>query len=224
MSTDYKTEEVFVSSEVQNSSFFAAGTYKKGQVLGRIKGWNGREVVKMTLDGVVATNGTATPTIRGVAMTAVNILNADLADAVATKIAAGTGPTGWTKVAFGNVVYFTADAVGVKSGANSFALGTSTGITASFEYVKIGVAAAVADTFTALIARKSDPVLETGAEVPAGIAVQDVVLAAPGYQAVAVSGELSRAGVVAINAALTVPVTIDAVRIAELNKAGFTLN
>jgi len=221
---DYVTENVFVSSEVQNSALLEAGTYKKGQVLGRIRGWDGKEVIKMTIGGTVATAGSITPTIRGVAMTAVNIANADAAEAVATKIAAGTGPTGWTKSAVGNIVYFVADAVGVKTGANSFVLTTSTGITAVFEYVKIGVAAAVNAAFTALLAHKADASIETGAECPAGIATADITLVAPGYAPVAISGELSKAGVVAINGALDTPVTIDAVRVSELNKAGFALN
>lgn len=98
------------------------------------------EVITLTITEGCGVDGNVTVTLRG--GTPVNIAVTTTADTpaeVATLVAAGTF-TGWTQVADGADVVFTASAAGVKTGANTFAV-ASTGVVGSLAITTLGAAA-----------------------------------------------------------------------------------
>ena len=97
-----------------------------------------KEVDMLTITGGCTSDGNVTVTLGGTAVQVAVTDEDSTAEAVATKVAAGTF-TGWTAKAEGNVVTFTKNAAGAVA-APVFNPG-STGVTGTIEVEKAGAAA-----------------------------------------------------------------------------------
>lgn len=185
---NYESEDILAGNNtIANDRDAAIGTYVRGEILGLIKEFSlvGAEDAGNTGDGTIGTISAGAKVKDGVyTLTATGATTFTVVSPDGESLPDATVGTAYTNAQ----VNFT-----ITAGGTPFVAGDEITITVTID----------SETYSTLDLSASD-----GSEVPSGIAMRDITLSSAGPMPIA-WGDFQRAGVTAVMAALSTPVTVD---------------
>lgn len=137
--------DIFVCSPVGLGAMYGGAFVTEEGTIPFVNGTTGykqvisgqQAVISLAITGTATGAGSVNISLNGAGAVDIPIADGDINTAIATKIGAGTF-VGWTTLVTSNTVTFTATSVGALTGANTFGLTTTTGVTGVYTVTNSG--------------------------------------------------------------------------------------